>query len=82
MEPGRSMVGNSGALVNNVIGVKENGKKKFIVIDGNMAWLIRPALYGSHHHIEYTTDLSSKASDTFDVVGPICESGDFLAQGR
>ena len=82
MEPGRSMVGNSGALINDVIGVKENGRKKFIVIDGSMAANIRPALYDAHHHIEYTTDLSNKKKEVFDVVGPICESGDFLAKGR
>jgi diaminopimelate decarboxylase len=52
IEPGRSLVGNTTIFVNKVIGVKSNGKKNFIVVDGSMSELIRPSLYQSYHHIE------------------------------
>ncbi len=55
LEPGRSMVGNASALVNTVTGVKTNGNKNFVVVDGSMSALIRPSLYDAYQHIELTT---------------------------
>eukprot|EP01018_Ginkgo_biloba_P032561 Gb_40927 [translate_table: standard] len=83
IEPGRSLVANSCALVNRVTGVKTNGNKNFIVIDGSMAELIRPSLYGAYQHIELVSPppLDAKMS-VFDVVGPVCESADFLGRDR
>lgn len=80
MEPGRSIVGNAGILVCRVQYVKESHFKKFIVIDGAMNDLIRPALYQAHHEILPVIATDKKV--TGDLVGPICESGDFLAQDR
>ena len=82
IEPGRSMVGNAGALVNNVTGVKRNGDKNFIVVDGSMSALIRPSLYSAYQHIALTTPRADSATKTFDVVGPVCESADFLGKDR
>ena len=83
IEPGRSMVGNTTIFVNNVTGVKANGNKNFIVIDGSMSELIRPSLYDTYQHIELA---NPKPHDTpkkvFDVVGPVCESADFLGKDR
>ena len=62
-------------------GVKTNGNKNFVVIDGSMAELIRPSLYDAYQHIELTAPHSSPV-ETFDVVGPICESADFLGKDR
>lgn len=83
VEPGRSLVANSGVLVSRVVGVKTNGNKNFIVIDGSMAELIRPSLYGAYQHIELISPPAPKAKiQTFDVVGPVCESADFLGKDR
>jgi len=81
LEPGRSLVGNAGILVCRVIGVKSNGDKNFIVTDGSMAELIRPSLYQAHHEIGFIEPLAGEIK-TFDVVGPICESSDFLGKDR
>lgn len=81
LEPGRVIVGNAGILVTRVLYRKSNGEKNFVVIDGAMNDLIRPALYGSYQGIQpvkQTTDKKVVA----DVVGPVCESGDFLAKDR
>jgi len=80
MEPGRSIVGNAGILVCRVQYVKDSHFKKFIVTDGAMNDLIRPALYQAHHEILPVVATAGKV--TGDLVGPICESGDFLAQDR
>ena len=82
IEPGRSMVANAGALVCEVTGVKTNGTKRFIVVDGSMSTLIRPSLYDAYQHIELTAPHDGAAVDTFDVVGPVCESADFLGKDR
>ncbi len=82
LEPGRSLVGRAGALIGRVIGVKDNGRKHFLVTDASMAQLIRPCLYGAYHHIELLDESVAGPISGFDVVGPICESGDFLGQGR
>lgn len=64
-----------------VTGVKTNGNKNFIVVDGSMAELIRPSLYNAYQHIELTAPHTSPV-DMFDVVGPVCESADFLGKER
>ncbi len=80
MEPGRSIVGNAGILVCRVQYVKDSHFKKFIVADAAMNDLIRPALYQAHHEILPVVATDKKV--TGDLVGPICESGDFIAQDR
>uniref|UniRef100_A0A7N0T0W2 diaminopimelate decarboxylase n=1 Tax=Kalanchoe fedtschenkoi TaxID=63787 RepID=A0A7N0T0W2_KALFE len=83
IEPGRSLIANTCCLVNRVTGVKTNGTKNFIVIDGSMAELIRPSLYGAYQHIEQVSPPPPDAEvATFDVVGPVCESADFLGKDR
>ena len=80
MEPGRFLVGNGGMLVTRVQFVKEGPSKKFVVVDAGMNDLIRPPLYQAHHEIQA---VKKTAKSIFgDVVGPICESGDFLATDR
>jgi diaminopimelate decarboxylase len=84
LEPGRSIVGPSGVLVTSVIYRKENDGKRFLVVDAAMNDLIRPALYGAYHEIVpvvQSKDSSAKA-EIADVVGPVCESGDFFARDR
>lgn len=81
IEPGRSIVGSAGVLVGRVIGVKEGENKRFIVTDASMSELIRPSLYGAYHHIGFVEPAGGRA-DTFDVVGPVCESADFLGKDR
>jgi len=81
LEPGRSLIGNAGALLNTVTGVKTNGTKNFVVVDGSMSTLIRPSLYDAYQHIELTAPRDA-APETFDVVGPVCESADFLGKER
>lgn len=80
-EPGRMMVGNAGILVAKVLYVKEGEAKNFVIVDAAMNDLARPALYGSYQGIE-AVDRSTAEIIVADVVGPICESGDFLAQDR
>jgi len=80
-EPGRVLVGNAGVLLTTVLYQKGQTGKKFAVIDGAMNDLIRPALYGSYHEIR-PLKASSKKRETVDVVGPVCESGDFFAEKR
>eukprot|EP00798_Chlamydomonas_sp_ICE-L_P011475 gene11475-34191_t len=81
IEPGRSMVATSSALLNTVTGVKTNGNKNFIVVDGSMSTLIRPSLYDTYQHIELTCP-SDAPKQVFDIVGPVCESADFLGKDR
>jgi diaminopimelate decarboxylase len=81
VEPGRFLSGNSGVLLAKVLYVKRSGGKTFLVTDTAMTELIRPCLYEAYHAIEPVTG-SRKASLTADVVGPVCESTDFLAKGR
>ena len=81
LEPGRSLVGNAGALLTRVEFVKQNGDKNFIVVDAAMNDLMRPALYQAYHHIE-NAEPSPVAPFAADIVGPICETGDFLAKDR
>jgi len=81
VEPGRSIVGDAGIFVCRVIGVKETHERRFIVADGSMAEFIRPSLYNAHHTIAFVEPVAGPL-DRFDVVGPVCESGDFLGRER
>ena len=81
IEPGRSIVAEAGVLLTRVLYRKTNGDRNFVIVDAAMNDLIRPALYHSHHEIIPLRQNQSGAI-TADVVGPVCESGDFLARGR
>ncbi|MPZ77358.1 MAG: diaminopimelate decarboxylase [Deltaproteobacteria bacterium] len=81
LEPGRVIVGNAGILVTEVLYLKENDAKKFVIVDGGMNDLIRPALYGSYQSILPVVETQAEKV-VADVVGPICESGDFFAKDR
>ncbi len=81
LEPGRFLVAQAGALVTRVLYVKRNGKKTFVIVDAAMNDLIRPALYQAHHEIAPVVPRSGRAS-VVDVVGPVCETGDFFARDR
>ncbi len=81
LEPGRFLVAQAGALVARVLNVKRNGKKRFVVVDAAMNDLIRPALYQAHHEIVPVRQRAGRAR-TVDVVGPVCETGDFFARDR
>ncbi len=81
LEPGRVIVGNAGILVTEVQFIKESDAKKFVIVDGGMNDLIRPALYGSYQAIQPVVENSAEKI-VADVVGPICESGDFFAKDR
>jgi len=83
VEPGRFLVAQAGALVTRVLAVKQNGKKIFVIVDGAMNDLIRPALYQAHHEIVLVSQpRGRKRLAPVDVVGPVCESGDFFAHDR
>ncbi len=81
-EPGRVMVGNAGVLVTRVLYNKETDVKRFVVIDGAMNDLIRPVLYEAYHEIRAVDRRKPGKIVTVDVVGPVCESGDFFARER
>jgi len=81
LEPGRSLAGNAGVLVTRVIYNKEGEAKNFLVVDAGMNDLIRPSLYNAYHELQPVVKRRRKTK-VVDVVGPICESGDFLAQER
>jgi diaminopimelate decarboxylase len=81
MEPGRFIVCNAGIFVTKVLYLKDNGRKKFLIVDGGMNDLIRPSLYDAYHEI-LPVKKNGGAKATMDVVGPICESGDFLGKDR
>ena len=83
VEPGRSLVGNTGILLTNLIGVKRNEYRNFLVVDASMCECIRPCLYSAYHHIDYVRPLELNKNKEYgfvDVVGPVCESGDFLGK--
>ena len=82
LEPGRAIVGNAGIFVTQVQYLKQSGVKSFAIIDGAMNDLQRPSLYGSYHQAIAVEDNSKGINDTWDLVGPICETGDFLAKDR
>jgi len=82
LEPGRAIVGNAGIFVTQVEYLKQSGVKSFAIIDGAMNDLQRPSLYGSYHQAIAVEDNSKGIKDKWDLVGPICETGDFLAKDR
>lgn len=81
LEPGRSIVGEAGVLLTRVLYCKKNGRREFVITDAGMNDLIRPSLYGAHHEI---LPVARKARESMiaDIVGPVCETADFLAKGR
>ena len=80
-EPGRVIVGNAGILITRILYTKKGPVKNFLVVDAGMNDLVRPSLYGSYHHIQPVVD-RERPELLADVVGPICETGDFLARDR
>ena len=82
IEPGRVLVGNAGIFVTRVLYVKETDVKRFVIVDGAMNDLIRPVLYEAYHEIQPVIRREAKKLIVGDVVGPVCESGDFLALER
>lgn len=82
LEPGRMIVGNAGVLVSRVIYVKDGTSKHFVIQDAAMNDLIRPTLYDAYHEIIPVDEPTDGATMMTDVVGPVCESGDYLAKGR
>jgi diaminopimelate decarboxylase len=82
LEPGRTIVGPAGALLTSVVCMKHNDSKRFVVTDAAMNDLIRPALYGAHHDIIPVKRSAGADTRKFDIVGPICETGDFFARDR
>ncbi len=77
LEPGRSLVGNSGVLLTSVVYEKNNYGKNFLIVDAGMNDILRPSLYNAYHKIEKVSN-STENEKTFDIVGPICETGDVL----
>ena len=82
LEPGRFLVGNAGVLLTRVRYLKQAAQKKFAIVDAGMNDLIRPALYQSYHEIVPVREPGATRHEPVDVVGPVCESGDFFAQDR
>ena len=81
LEPGRCIAGNAGILVTSVEYIKTSGEKTFVIVDAAMNDLMRPSLYGAYHDIVPVSKDGDRPTKSVDVVGPICESGDFFAQG-
>ncbi len=82
LEPGRAIVGNTGAFITKVEFLKQNSDKSFAIIDGAMNDLLRPAFYNAYHQVLPVNENSNGVSASWDLVGPICETGDFLAKDR
>jgi len=82
LEPGRALVGRAGVLLTRVLYRKQNGRKKFRIVDAGMNDLIRPSLYNAHHEMVPVSPRAGRKIEVVDVVGPICESGDFFAHDR
>jgi len=81
IEPGRAIMGNVGIMVTRALYLKENDQKKFVIVDAGMNDLLRPSLYDAYHRIDPVVK-NRRAEVLADIVGPICESGDFLARER
>ena len=81
-EPGRCLTANGGILVTEVLYNKKNGNKNFIIVDGAMNDLLRPSIYQAYHHVQPIQEFSARKNIVADVVGPICESGDYFAKDR
>jgi diaminopimelate decarboxylase len=82
LEPGRLLVGNAGVLLTRVRYIKRTGEKTFAIVDAGMNDLIRPALYHSYHEIVPVSEPRQSKRAKIDIVGPVCESGDFFAFDR
>ncbi|MDG1693602.1 MAG: diaminopimelate decarboxylase [Porticoccaceae bacterium] len=82
LEPGRSIIANAGVLLMQVQVIKNNGDKNFAVVDAAMNDMLRPALYDAWMDIKEIEIISDRTADQYDVVGPVCETGDFLAKDR
>jgi diaminopimelate decarboxylase len=82
LEPGRALVGPAGALVTRVLYIKNNDHKRFVVVDAAMNDLLRPALYAAYHEVVPIDEREDERRSEVDIVGPICETGDFLARDR
>src|SRR5690606_22371362 len=82
LEPGRSLVGNAGVLLTRVEYLKHVPVRNFAIVDAAMNDLMRPTLYDAWHDVEVVAPRAGEASQTYDIVGPICESGDWLARER
>ncbi|HAS53093.1 MAG: diaminopimelate decarboxylase [Nitrospirae bacterium GWC2_57_13] len=82
LEPGRAITGNAGILVTRALYHKKTKDKNFLIVDAGMNDLIRPSLYEAYHEIKPVIETDSDDHEAFDVVGPICESGDFFAKNR
>lgn len=82
VEPGRSLIGNACILITRVLGQKQTGSIRQLVVDASMTECIRPALYQAYHHIDTINSFSTDERIPFDIVGPVCESGDFLGKQR
>jgi diaminopimelate decarboxylase len=81
LEPGRSLLGNAGILVSNVVYVKSGEERQFLMLDAGMNDLIRPSMYDAFHQI-LAVNIKNKPLTTYDVVGPVCETGDTFAKAR
>ena len=81
IEPGRSLLGNAGILVSSVVFVKTGEERQFLILDAGMNDLVRPSMYEAHHEI-LAVDISNDAIKTYDIVGPVCETGDSFAKAR
>jgi diaminopimelate decarboxylase len=82
LEPGRAIVAPAGALLTRVVYVKQNGARRFAIVDAAMNDLIRPSLYGAHHEIVPAAWRNGSPPTNYDVAGPVCETGDFFARDR
>jgi len=82
LEPGRAIVGNAGIFVTQVEYLKQGDEKSFAIVDGAMNDLLRPSLYNAYHKAMVVEQSVNGLLDTWDLVGPVCETGDFLAKGR
>ncbi len=82
LEPGRALVGTAGALLTRVLYIKTNDHKRFVVVDAAMNDLLRPALYAAYHEIVPVVNRDGASRAEVDIVGPVCETGDFLARDR
>ena len=82
VEPGRSLVADAGVLLTRVLVRKRNGSKEFVIVDAAMNDLIRPSLYNAYHEIVPVLAIANRESIVADIVGPVCESGEFLARDR
>lgn len=81
IEPGRSLLGNAGVLVSSVVFIKTGEERQFLILDAGMNDLVRPSMYEAHHEI-LAVDINNNTIKTYDVVGPVCETGDTFAKGR